>query len=262
MSDYFGALMRSSGLSVRAGTARAAAAADPGRAQHVRESSIGEDTDIAEIDTVQEMEPAGRGIATRRQVPAEPMAETQRLPLEHERRHVERPVPQLEADDLRLNESQNLERLQRAVIDAALRWVTSDPLAAPANAGSASNAPSDARSNLPDTREAPMVETGAVRAERSVFSRGDDDRVAFAELEIDSPGDGPSGDRPGEHAIDRPSGAPAVEDIVEVSIGSIHVRVDGGPARSPAPKTQPRRGGEGRERSSGSGLDRRYLRAI
>jgi hypothetical protein len=269
VSDYFGALMRSSGLSIggraserpRQRTVSAASAPPPAESP-----SSGAFADIVELD--------GEYDATA--VRNEHIdGDTRPTRLAIDRARIREDIPpaaaaamgeeHAESANSASGEPLDLAHLQRAAIDAALRWVTADPGARVQQTAAEDAADrTDARAEL--SRALDRHDTSVFQRTTALVAEGTSARdahasVLMAEIDIGSPErDQPARDE-AENSSDRPAAAP-VEDVVEVSIGAIHVHVDGPPARPQVSPATPRRGNEARGRSAGSGLERRYLRAI
>ena len=163
-------------------------------------------------------------------------------------------------------EQPDLLRLQRAAIEAALRWVAADPAASSLDTGAADVAVDlEASSDLSralDQRDASVFRRTTALVANEASSRDAQEAVLMAEFEVASPESSHTSGRPASAEAARATVTAPVEDVVEVSIGAIHVHVDGSPERPQRAKVTPRRGSESAGRSSGSGLERRYLRAI
>lgn len=254
MSDYFGALMRSSGLRVGSaspGARRSDAAVTPRAA----------DADIAEISVEREVgnvelrEPVGLA-----QTPY-PAASEPHSAVLRDRPFGEPHATAPHADDRVSRVPIDPEWLQRAVLDAALRWVRSDPEVERATSTSGVHAPRIAEPETPRSPETSRVVSAAPSApapSSAVFTRATDN-LSVAEIDFESAGPQHT---PAPVATERQSSRTPVEEVVEVSIGAIHVHVDGPKAAGPKPAPTPRPKQDGRGDTTRSGLDRRYLRAI
>jgi hypothetical protein len=264
VSDYFGALMRSSALTIgneppakERGSAAAqrpderpgtATAGDPfADGIEVHAETYGESADAV-------AEPAGALDGSRR--------EPSDAPAPH-RHHLE-PLARREIDVSVQNESGDLEHLRRAAFDAALRWVTTDRSTVRAD-NETTLARQTPAPHATDARDAGqradvhVVGHVATRVVEPVFSPTSREGVSLAQFEIGSREIAPHVNADVQIRPDAPAAQP-IEDIVDVSIGSIHVHVDGAPARQTTPAQGQTR--ERRERAPASGLERRYLRGI
>jgi hypothetical protein len=265
VSDYFGALMRSSGLTVGPRRSVSHDGREPANLSQTAQLPTHADADdIVEIDEMREtggtfLETTARysqardpgavdrpGFVDREAAPGSPSFAA--------------PRPEVRAS----GETVDVEQLQRAVIDAALRWVTSDAQTRPEPAGTERSARGAANDSLPLTERSTVTRAEMSAASpvspRAIFARIGDD-VSMAEIDFEPPSR-PSSERTATSDQERSGSSRPVEEVVEVSIGSIHVHVDGPKAKPVHTKPAPRRSSEGRKPSSGSGLHRRYLRAI
>jgi len=263
VSDYFSALMRSSALTIRNEPPAGERGGAAQRADERPGAAIAGDpfTDGIEVHTETYREPA-EAVAGPTGARDGSRREPSEAPAPH-RHHLE-PLPRREIDVSVENYSGDLEHLRRAAFDAALRWVTTDrptvradsetalarPTAAP-HAGDAWDAGQRA-----DVR---VVDHVTTRVVEPVFSPTSREGLSLAQFEIGSREIAPHVNADLQIRPDAPAAQP-IEDIVDVSIGSIHVHVDGAPARQTATAQGQTR--ERRERASASGLERRYLRGI
>jgi hypothetical protein len=264
VSDYFGALMRSSGLTVGPRHSVSHDGREPANLSHAAQLPTHADADdIVEIDELRET--GGTLLETPRYSQARDPGAVDRPGLVDREAAPGSPSSAAPRPEVRASrETVDVERLQRAVIDAALRWVTSDPQARPEPAGTERAARGAANDSSPLTERSTVARAEMSAAPpvspRAIFTRTGED-VSMAEIDFEPPSRS-SSEGTATSDQERTGSSRPVEEVVEVSIGSIHVHVDGPKAKPVHTKAAPRRNSEGREPSSGSGLHRRYLRAI
>jgi hypothetical protein len=267
VSDYFGRLMRSSRLTVApaapaSGRPRAEAAAGTPTASQpgLHDNSA----DVIELDIQREIEPHEPERSASPATPPAPAASAVASRIDHPRGREAPLAPTAGAASRASSEHEELVRLRRTAAEAAIRWVAADP--APQRAGEAIpggvlrvNANDAGRAS--DRREASKAEAAAVLDASSVFAPAVQEGLSFAQFDIGPRENSRVGDGVSQRAPRESSGSP-VEEVVEVSIGTIHVHVDGPPAKPPALGAEARGSDGRRDRSPGSALERRYLRAI
>ena len=265
MSDYFGALLRSSGLAVApAALAHGRSRSEAAAAALSSEPAIHDaSTEFVELDITREIEPREVERPARLATPVEPAASLRESPLRHQRGEDEPLAPASRAGSQVNGEHEDLVRLRRAAAEAAIRWVAADPVPQrPAGAppgGVLRVNPRDT-DRASDRREVSKAEAATVPAARSVFAPTAEEGVSLAQFEVASRENSRVSDRASQSAP-RQSPSP-IEEVVDVSIGAIHVHVDGPPPKPAAPGAGPRDGDGPRERPRSSDLERRYLRAI
>lgn len=271
MSSYFGALMRSSGLTVGSRTAATDAPAGP-PAQ-----------DIVEINEVRE-------VSQPPTVAVSPSDERRMPPF----RSVERPVRHPTAPDppstntshlasrhksdpltVEVKESHLAERADdqsRAAAERfdpvrlAMQWIATDPEAQPVPKATAWQEPSlRTASPLPPTSTTHAVRGQIVEVHEQVMAVSSEEprvrkRPEDSGIRALPP---PPSPRRGMAQPDRPRRTAPFEERVEISIGAIDVHVEAPATQistpAPAPRLQPASPTRAAERS---GLERRYLRSF
>jgi hypothetical protein len=184
-------------------------------------------------------------------------------PIDHQRGQEGPLAPRSRAGSEDRTEYEDLVHLRHAAREAAIRWVTADPVPqrpADTSPGGVLRVNPRDTDRASDQRQVSNADAATLPSARSVFAPTAQEGVSLAQLEIDPRENSRVSDEESRGAP-RKSTSP-IEEVVEVSIGTIHVHVDGPPAKPAASRAGARDGDGRRERPRGSSLERRYLPAI